>query len=295
MNKLNPDLLFARLIQDLPPDLHGDLFVVGSLAAAYHYRVKLAGRGVNTKDADLIVRPAGNAKSCREMATRLLELGWRRKEGACFPQAAREPAADLRAIRLTPPESQLYFVEFLNLPEPGQKELKVWLPVEFSDGWYGLPTFKFQGLTALDRQRSEHGLEYAIPSMMALGNLLSHPVLGGATMSEPIGGRGKLLRSAKDLGRVLALAHLEGREGTEAWLGPWRRGLKACFPGEWQHFARQAGSGLAELITSRTALEQAWHTCEYGLLNGQGVGPENLRAVGRRLLGDVIEPLAEAV
>ena len=84
-------------------------------------------------------------------------------------------------------------------------------------------------LTLIDRQRSEAGLEYAHPSMMALANLLSHPKLGDHVMSTPVGER-DIHRSSKDLGRVLALARLESREETERWAPRWRYALEACKP-----------------------------------------------------------------
>ena len=76
--RLDPELLFQRLVDDLPTDLQEHAFVVGSLAAAYHFRVELRRQGVNTKDADLVVHPAGHTVSCAAMAERLLDLGWRR-------------------------------------------------------------------------------------------------------------------------------------------------------------------------------------------------------------------------
>jgi hypothetical protein len=49
--------------------------------------------------------------------------------------------------------------------------------------------------------------------MMAAANLLSHKELGTARMTGAIEGR-SLLRSAKDLGRVLSLAWLAGPDQT---------------------------------------------------------------------------------
>jgi hypothetical protein len=289
---LDPEPLFKRLVDDLPDESHAHVFVVGSLAAAYHFRVQLQRQGVNTKDADLVVHPAGDSISCGGMAERLLDLGWQRHP-ECYAAASPEPADDLRAIRLYPPDSAEYFVEFLNLPELGQQEIKKWIPVEVAGGWYGLPTFRFQGLSAHDRLRSEQGLEYASPAMMTLPNLLSHPIVRPERMSQPIGGR-KIRRSAKDLGRVLAIAQLSTREDVEAWLEPWLAGLKACFPLEWRELARSAGSGLRELLAKEDVLAEALHTCEAGLLRGRGVTLENLAAVGEQVLVDLVEPLEEA-
>lgn len=249
---LDPEPLFGRLTADLPDELHHHVFVVGSLAAAYHFRAELQQDGVATKDADLVVHPAGDTVSCVGMAERLLAHGWKPHPG-CYPGTSPQPADALRAIRLYPPESTDYFVEFLNLPEIGQPETKKWIPVRVAGGWYGLPTFKFLGLSAHGRLRSEPGLEYASPAMMALPNLLSHPRVHPHRISQPIGGR-KILRSAKDLGRVLAIARLSAREDVEAWLDPWLKGLRGCFPEEWRELSRSAGSGLRELLESQQFL-----------------------------------------
>ena len=289
---LDPEPLFRRLLNALPDEMHAHIYVVGSLAAAYHFRVELQRQGVNTKDADLVVHPAGDTISCAAMAERLLARGWQRHPD-CYPAASPEPAAALRAIRLYPPDSTDYFVEFLNLPEVGQQEIKKWIPVEVAGGWYGLPTFRFQGLSAHGRLRSEQGIEYASPAMMTLPNLLSHPTIRPDRMSQPIGGR-TILRSAKDLGRVLAIAQLSAREDVEAWFDPWLDGLKACFPTEWRALARSAGSGLRELLRREDVLKEALHTCEVGLLRGRGVSLKNLAAVGAQILVDLIEPLEDA-
>lgn len=290
MKKLDPKSLFERLAADIPGDLHANLFVTGSLAAAYCFRAELEGRAINTKDADLVVHPAGNITSCQQMARKLLTLGWTRTE-ECYPKPNPDPAEDLRAIRLYPPGSHDYFLEFLNVPELGQQEPKRWIKIQMDEGWYGLPSFRFLGVTSLFRRNSHVGLEYASPAMMALANLLSHPEVGTARIeSGPTGG---ILRSAKDLGRVIALARLAGREETERWLLQWHEALERCFPGEWPELAVRVGDGLRELLGDDNALEDAFKTTDIGLLSGMNVTPTMLRASGERLLMDLIEPLAD--
>jgi hypothetical protein len=288
MKRLDPTTLFERIARDVPQELHNNLFVTGSLAAAYSFQSKLEGRGVNTKDADLLVHPAGDVVSCKQMTERLLANGWTRTED-CYPKPSPDPHADLRAIRLFPPDSHDYFIEFLNLPARNQKAPKCWIPVELPDGWYGLPSFRFMGLTSLDRKRASMGLEYASPPMMALANLLSHPKVG--TERIQTGTMKDTLRSAKDLGRVLALAWLAGREETIQWLTLWGNGLRDCFPDEWKELARTCGQGLQELLVDPAALDEARRTTEIGLLSGKGITSEMLRATGERLLQDLIEPL----
>ena len=288
MKKLDPSALFERLAGDIPGDLRANLFVTGSLAAAYHFQSQLEGRAINTKDADLVVHPAGNVISCRQMAGKLIDLGWIRTQD-CFPSPAPEPADDLRAIRLYPPGSHDYFIEFLNLPQQGQEEPKCWIPIALDDGWYGLPSFRFLGVTSINRLTSSVGLEYASPSMMALANLLAHPEIGMARIeSGPMAG---LLRAAKDLARVIALARLAGRDEAEQWLPQWRAALKLCFPDDWKKLAVQLGDGLKELLGDENAMEDACKTTDVGLLSGMGVTTTMLRASGERLLMDLIDPL----
>ena len=128
--------VFARLAAELPPELLGDLVVAGSLAAACHFAGGLGNRAVKTKDADLVVHPAGNVRSAREIAELLIANGWRRTD-ACYPQPGPTPTDTLRAIRLHPPEHEDYFIELLNVSDQAQQPGKTWIVLEFSDGWYG--------------------------------------------------------------------------------------------------------------------------------------------------------------
>ena len=289
MKALDPKKLFRRLADDIPGALRRHIFVVGSLAAAYHFRSELKSRAVNTKDADLVLYPAGDVRSAKALAGKLLDLGWTRTD-QCYPQERRNPVGTLRAFRLNPPGSRDYFIELLGLPGPGQSKRLVWVPVRLSEGWYGVGCFRFMRLNSLGRLKSSEGLEYASPAMMALSNLLSHPQLDRGRMTDPVGGR-KLLRSAKDLGRVLSLAWLSGRTETEAWLDAWILALRECFPNRWRTLARTAGRGLHELLENSAALEEAHFASQSGLLSGKGVTLENLRAVGTQLQKDLIRPL----
>lgn len=289
MSKLDPVLLFRALCGDIPEHLRQNVFVTGSLAAAYAFKVRLVGQAVNTKDADLLVHPAGNITSTQQMAERLLNIGWRPTD-QCKPLAElpNDPAT-LWAIRLMPPASNDYFIEFLNIPAEEQASLKVWIPLRLRSGWYGMPSFKFMGLLQWYRRTSDEGLEFAAPEMMAIANLLSHPMV---TDTEIESGEFRgLRRCAKDLGRVIALAYLSGREETESWAGRWHDAIKRTFPRTWRDHASRAGTGLREMLADDSVMEQARKTTESGLLSGMGISVAALRGIGERLLADAIEPL----
>jgi hypothetical protein len=291
MANLDPKGLFDLIGVHVPKDLKPNILIIGSLAAAYHFRGKLQSGAINTKDADLVVRPAGATAECAKIAQRLIDEKWRRTE-KCHAMPEETSADQMRAIRLFPPHSNAYFVELLGFPEKEQVEAIKWVKIKLDDGWYGLPSFKFLGLTDFGRLQADNGLNYAEPAMMALANLLSHPTLGTARMSEQIGGR-SLLRSAKDLGRVIALASLGTREEVEIWHEKWERALKSVFPNEFDVLAKRAGNGFRELLEDPQALDEARHAVDIGLLAGQKITNVQMKAVGQRFLVDAIDPLAK--
>ncbi len=290
-DRLDPRMLFEMIAHDLPDELRPHVLVVGSLAAAYHFRDAIHRDGIATKDADCVIHPAGALTECQAIATQLLSDGWRRRDD-CSPRERPEPDTELRAIRLNPPSTEAYFIELLAFPDVGQKEAVRWIPFQLSDGWYCLPSFRYLGLTGRDWKQAENGLHYAAPEMLALANLLAHPKIGTKKMSSPIGNR-TILRSAKDLGRVLALAWLTSRRGTEAWVQSWGEALRERFPEESSRLSLSAGDGLRALLEDDLALDEAHYAVDVGLLAGKGVTMENLRATGQQFLADVLQPLAQ--
>ena len=137
--------------------------MTGSLAAAYAFKIRLRGQAVNTKDADLLVHPAGNVNAAQHLAERLLDLGLAPTD-QCKPlPELPDDAGKLWAIRLMPPASDDYFIEFLNVPVEEQAESKRWIPVRLNGGWYGLPSFKFMGLLAWSRRRWTKGSNTPAP------------------------------------------------------------------------------------------------------------------------------------
>lgn len=190
-----------------------------------------------------------------------------------------------------PPGSRDHFVKSLGLPEIGQTKTKVWRRVVIGKDHYGLPCFRFLGLTSSGLETAVGGLRCATPAMMALANLLSHPRIGTETMSGPVAGR-ECLRSGKDLGRVLTIARLTRRSEIEARLALWLAALRHWFPQDWRALGRQAGSGLRELVADARALGGAWWTSKEGLPRGRRNTPDELVVVAEQLFQDLLEPLA---
>ena len=62
------------------------------------------------------------------------------------------------------------------------------------------------------------------------------------------------------------------------------------FPEDWQALAKKTGSGISKLLQSDSDLDEAYHTCRFGLLASQPPTIEQLRIAGERLLQDAIEP-----
>jgi hypothetical protein len=223
-----------------------------------------------------------------------------RRTDACFarPTAAAPPTAPdpewLKAIRLRPKHTDSFFVELLAFPPISQRDFLLWTPCQLGDGWYGLPSFRYLGLTTFRSHKTAAGLDYAAPSMMALANLLSHPTLEYATFIRKPQGDRTILRSAKDLGRVLAIAWLTGPAELATWPALWRAALRNRFPKEHLALSRRAGDGLRALLADRDALDQARHSTDLGLLTGLGIDVANLSAVAAQLFGLVLDPLARA-
>lgn len=288
---LDPKQLFELVAKHVPEELHEHILIVGSLAVAYHYRADLEAQAVNTKDADVVVQPAGAIDEAQSIAQCLLDNGWRRHPSKCFPKENPNPADELRAVRLLPPDADSYYIELLGLPLDTQAERLRWEPVELSDGWYGLPCFRYMALAAFKSEHPHLGIRYAAPRFSALANLLSHMELGDETMSEPIGDR-RLRRCAKDLGRVLAIAWLAGADEIQTWPSAWAEALHAKFPDEAQELAASAGDGLRALLEDEDLLEEAKHANNVSLLRGKSVGAEQLRATGEQLISFTLDPLA---
>ncbi|MDO9020711.1 MAG: hypothetical protein Q8S73_15975 [Deltaproteobacteria bacterium] len=291
---LDPEEVTRLLAKQLPESLHPHLLLVGSLAAAYHFRESLDRRGVNTKDADVIVQPASALRECQDVANTLLNNGWLPYFDEKHPPGADDtPDTELPIVRLLPPDPGAagYFVELLALPELTQETPKALHRCQLQDGtWWAIPSFRFMAVLQHEQRRcGDSQLRYAAPAMMALANLLAHPTLGTEIMSKPIGGV-FMKRSAKDLGRVLGLALLTEGE-IDAWPEQWDGALRTSLPRDLVRLAASAGDGLRELVSSRSDLDNARHALAFGILANKNITVEQLRAMADELFTDTLPGL----
>ena len=290
-------MVLRELANSIPQTFRSNVIVVGSVAAGYHFFGEDDERQVRTKDVDCLLSPRARAVVSGEaVANQLLKHGWKHRVDGDWgkPRDSPEPSDALSDVRLYPPTETApeWFLELMTTPTSETDRGKGYVPVKLADGYYGLAWFEFMSLVSYEPVDTPYGIRYARPEMMALGNLLSHPSVGAERMSSPYGGM-LVKRAVKDLGRVIALAWLSGDAAVDAWCASWESGLVASFPNRWRELARNAGSGLRDLLDDPVDLDEARHTCDIGLLAERAVTTEQLHAFGERLMVDAVEPLAE--
>lgn len=297
----SPYQTLRQLAAALPEEVRGDLIIVGSLAAAARFASPDDDEPVRTKDVDCLLSPHLHAQaSGRKTAEALLAKNWRVRPGTPWSQPgdANTPLEQLPVVRLVPPGENRWFVELLSSPEKGQQVNRKLDRLETDFGDFALCSFRFMALTEIDPITTETGLKIARPEMMALSNLLHHPQLGNETMSGQIEGR-TIRRSSKDLGRVLTLAFLAYRdddEGIDCWPASWSTALRSAFPKDSERWLSTIGSGLEQMLQSQHAeyLEEAHHTCVSGLLARYRPSFATFQALGRRVMGELIEPARQS-
>jgi hypothetical protein len=295
---LSPRDVLQRVASAIPEQVHKYVIVVGSLAAGFRLLPDAPGAHVRTKDVDCVIAPWVAAyENGATVAEALLAHGWRpRGEGEhARPGTASTPDDDLPAIRLCPPGSEAWFVELLTVPRSSEEKGKRWTRIQLESGaHFGIPSFPFMPLATWNADTTDFGIACARPEMMALANLLEHPSIRPDFIRGSSFEGKEIKRSNKDLGRVLAIAHLTPPGDLDGWHHDWIDGLRGCFREDWTGLARRAGNGLEQLLRSVTDLEEATHTCNVGLLAGYGVTPEQLKATGERLIAFSLDPLEEA-
>lgn len=300
MRPMSPSKVIKEIADALPEECKANFIIVGSLAAAVRYFVADPDRALLSKDADGLIAPNAMAVGAAQRITnQLLAAGWQIQPGP-WGQAgtADTPEKDLPVVRLVPPGDRNgadWFLELLGAPDltqPADEGAK-YTRVETTAGHFSLASFRFLAVTEWNPIGIDDGMRIARPEMMALANLLHHPVIGPATI------RGTTdKRSNKDLGRVLALSwlaqHDDTRKGTDqfsTWGANMAAALREKFPEEAGALASSAGSGVRELLDSPADLAQALAIANRSLLASRDVGVEGFVALGRRFLQDVIGDL----
>jgi hypothetical protein len=295
---LSPSEVLEQVAAALPAGMRDNLIVCGSLAAAYWFFAGDGSRAIRTKDIDGLCSPHAKAVlTATAITDQLLKANWKPREDARFPRPGKpgDAVETLPMVRLHPPEGAHWFLELMAAPPPhvpGAEGKKI-NAIETAHGTFALCSFDFLALAECKPHMTKLGLRMARPEMMALANMLHHPVIAD-TLIEGTDWK----RSNKDLGRVLALAHLtverDRRAGTDdlaEWPASIWAALQATFRTDAQGLALRAGSGIRALMQSKDDLTQAVHIANRGLLASMDLGVEEISATARRFEVEVIEEL----
>lgn len=297
MESIAPADVLRQVAVALPANCREQVIIIGSLAAAYHFFGTREGAELRTKDVDCMFVPHAKAvTAAREVAEQLMEGEWSLRDAD--PQWAKAGTAEqadeeLPLVRLHPPGSREWFIELMGVPaaENDGRPVKKYERIKTRHGDFALCSFGFLGLAEWQPIETEFGLRIARPEMMALANLLHHPIISDSTISGNSFGPNRIKRSNKDLGRVLALAYLAEDEAWDHWASRWEAALTERYSARAGELANSVGSGLREMLESPEDLEQALITCNLGLLSSLNVTREILIGTGSRLVAEVIEPL----
>lgn len=300
MIQVSPRAVLSEIADAIPRQCKENIIVIGSLAVGYHFFGEDDSITMRTKDADCLLSPLIQAIDAGLAITeQLYEANWRFRPDDRWskPGDEKTPDENLPAVRLNPPGQTEWFIKLLTVPESPQDRGMRWIRLKTSYGHFGLCSFGFLSLTNYEPYLTELGIYIARPEMMALANMLEHQEIKPETMSGLIAGH-PIKRSNKDLGRVLAIARLSEEKEEDAMLGwpdIWKKALRKRFPDDWRELAGRTGSGLRKILGNEPDLDEARHSCEYGLLSSNPPTLEELRLSGERLLKDAVEPLEKSL
>ncbi len=303
-DQLTPSEVLAQVAEALPVEARGDVIVIGSLAAGYHFFSADGAAPIRTKDVDVLFSPHAKAVAAAvEVTERLLAADWTQRQDAKWgaPGGPADIVDVLPMVRLKPPKSAKatgeWFLELLSAPPDYEAggEPKQLQRVRTSAGDFAICSFAFLALTEWMPLPTQHGVRIARPEMMALANMLHHPGIDATLIAGT-----DYKRSNKDLGRVLALAYLtiaRDRRDDQDELGQWAarmwEALRQKFGDYAPILARRAGLGIEALLARRNDLAQALRIANVGLLASLDLGLDAIEATGRRFQAEVLEPLTD--
>ncbi len=301
---LKPSEVLAQLAHALPEQVRGNVIIIGSIAAAYNFFSGDGAASLRTKDVDVLFSPYAVAVDAAVQVTEwMLAANWTQREDAKFGKGGRpeDKLDDLPVVRLQPPAGEdapaQWFLELLSAPPEyvSGGEPKTNQRVHTSAGDFTIPSFAYLALAEWRPIATRCAVLIARPEMMALTNMLHHPVIGEALINGTA-----WKRSNKDLGRVLALAYLTlerdrqaGTDEFDHWADGMWDALRAKFGNDARKLAMGAGSGIDALLASRDNLAQALRIANLGLLASLDVDMEAITATGRRFQVEVLEHLSK--
>lgn len=293
---LNAHVVLHKLAQALPKKHHGNIIIVGSLAAAAQL-IQDAETELRTKDIDGMLVPNATAViAAREIATTLINEGWEPRvntEKYEHPADGKTPQEKLPVVRLKPPGQgkNEWFLELLGTPPAlapdAQGQTRYSERVETPHSHFEIPSFAYLGVTQFKPVIHASGLQLASVATMALSNLLHHPQIGAKRMSDPIEGR-QIKRANKDLGRVVAMAHLSDQleeAVVEHWPHIWLQALQELkAPESTRVKLEKINTGIQVLRDSYEDQLEALHSVNFGLLSSRPMDMRQFNIAIRRYL-----------
>ena len=75
---LSPSEVLAQVAGALPSDVRGNVIIIGSLAAGYHFFAGDGARAIRTKDVDCLFSPHSKAiAAATEVTDQLIKADWK--------------------------------------------------------------------------------------------------------------------------------------------------------------------------------------------------------------------------